>query len=125
MKGQEEKPYKVAVVKPSENTGTAKAFVTIETRDGLIIRGISYHESQDGRKWIFLPGQPKLDEAGNVLRDPLNGRIQFYRILYFTDRDKWYHFQNWMLSELNTILPSLKQAKQRPPEFRGVVGGAS
>ena len=114
----ERKPFEVEVVKRSSNTGTVKAFITVRSRDSLIIRGITYHEAPNGRRWIGLPGQPRIGSDDKVLRDPVDGRIQFYKILLFADREKWHDFEHWLLSEMAHTLPALAR-EQRQPEFRG------
>lgn len=115
-----ERAWRIAVVKPV-SLGSVKAFVTVEI-GSFSIAGLTYHESGD-RKFVGFPGQAKLDERDQAVRDE-RGKIQYYNIIYIADRQKKDEFQRWFIAEIEKILPAFQQPQRNPPEFRGRVGGA-
>jgi hypothetical protein len=112
----------MVIVQPAAEDDKVLAYFGVETRDGLTIKGLTYHQDANGYKWIGFPGQPRLDSQDRAIRGQ-DGRKQFYKIIYIADKDKFNSFQNWAIAELDRILPALKQAKSRTPEFRGAGGG--
>ena len=74
---------------------TLKGFLTVlMTSIGLEIRDCALQE-KDGKKWVNLPSKPYEKDDGST---------GYSYIVKFTDKDRYYQFQDAVLQELDRYL---------------------
>lgn len=83
--------------------GALLGFVDFELPSGLILRGCTLMATT-GRRWIGLPGRPRIDAEGRHLRDPASGKGLWVPVVEIPDPDTRVRFYSQALAAVDALL---------------------
>jgi len=91
---------------------TLKGFIEVETPTGMVIRGLTWHQKEDGEKvseWVGLPAREYTKEDGSKA---------WANQLDFITRNLYWDFVTAVLEALKAHLKAEKQQEIQPTRHR-------
>ncbi len=83
--------------------GTLQAFLTVRTRAGWEISGITLHE-KGGRRWVSMPARQYKKEDGTE---------GWFPVIKLSDPQKWEAFQSAVLTAMEDYRPAKTEKSKR------------